>query len=302
MRIGLIGLGKMGMSLTERLLSGKHEVVVFDLLRPNVYQMESGGAIGAESIEELVGKLSPPRIIWLMLPCGDPVDTTVEILSDMLSAGDIVIDGGNTFYKDDLHRAEELKKKGVRYIDAGVSGGIWGVREGFCIMLGGDSEDVNNIAPILQSLAGKDGYAYCGPTGAGHFVKMIHNGIEYALMEAYGEGFELLKASPYHEYYKLDEIANLWNHGSVIRSWLLSLVESAFRNDPDMDSIEGYVDDTGMGRWTVEEAVRLGVSAPAIAGALFKRFQSRQVDVFSDKVIAGLRREFGGHAVQYKER
>ncbi|MFA6473216.1 MAG: decarboxylating 6-phosphogluconate dehydrogenase [Candidatus Latescibacterota bacterium] len=301
MKIGLIGLGRMGMSITERLLSGKHEVVVFDILRPNVFQMESGGATGAESIEDLVGKLVPPRIIWLMLPCGDPVETTIESLSDMLSPEDIIIDGGNTCYKDDLHRAEDMKKKGIRYIDAGVSGGIWGVRDGFCIMLGGDSEDINHIAPILKTLAVKDGYAYCGPTGAGHFVKMIHNGIEYALMEAYGEGFELLKASPYHEYYKLDEIARLWNSGSVIRSWLLSLVESALLNDPDLDSIKGFVNDTGMGRWTVEEAVRLGVSAPIIAASLFKRFQSGQEDVFSNKVIAGLRKEFGGHQVKYKK-
>ncbi|MHB9029255.1 MAG: phosphogluconate dehydrogenase (NAD(+)-dependent, decarboxylating) [Candidatus Latescibacterota bacterium] len=297
MQIGMVGLGKMGAGLTERLMGDGHEIVVFDILRQNISLLESGGAVGAESLEDLAGKLNPPRVVWLMLPCGEPVNSTVLALSDMLSPGDIIVEGGNSHYKDDLRRADELKEKGLRYIDAGVSGGIWGLKNGFCIMLGGNPEDIRHIEPILRTLAAPGGYAHCGPTGAGHYVKMVHNGIEYGLMEAYGEGFEILKASPYQEMLQLDAIARLWNKGSVIRSWLLTLIESALDSDPNLASIEGYVDDTGAGRWTMQEAVASGVSAPAIAAALFRRFQSRQEDAFSDKLIAALRREFGGHPV-----
>lgn len=302
MKIGMIGLGRMGMGLTERLIAGGHEVVVYDVLMQNVTIMESGGAIGAESLEDIVAKLDPPRVVWLMLPCGEPVDTTVSVLADMLSPGDIIVDGGNSYFKDDLRRAEELKPKGLHYVDAGVSGGIWGLRNGFCMMLGGNAGDVALIRPALETLAAPGGYSHCGPTGAGHYVKMIHNGIEYALMEAYGEGFELLAASPYREMLDLAGIARLWNTGSVIRSWLLSLVESALADDSSLSSIGGQVQDTGAGRWTVEEAVSNGVAAPAITAALFKRFQSRTTDAFSDRLIAALRREFGGHAVIEKAR
>lgn len=298
MRIGMVGLGRMGMGLTERLVGGGHEVIVFDILRQNVTLMESGGAVGADSLEDLTGKLESPRVIWLMLPCGEPVNSTITVLSDMLSAGDLIIEGGNSHYRDDLRRAGELKEKGIGYIDAGVSGGIWGLRNGFCIMLGGGEEEINRIEPILRTLTPPGGYAHCGPTGAGHYVKMVHNGIEYALMEAYGEGFDLLHASPYRESLPLDEIARLWNTGSVIRSWLLSLIENALRSDPDLSSIEGHVDDSGAGRWTVQEAVEAGVAAPVIAQALFTRFRSREDDAFSNRVIAALRREFGGHPVQ----
>lgn len=297
MRMGMVGLGRMGMGLTERLIAGGHEMVVFDILRQNVLTMESGGAAGAESLEDLVAKLNPPRTVWLMLPCGEPVNTTVAVLSDMLSPGDLIVEGGNTRYTDDLRRVEELKEKGVHYVDAGVSGGIWGLRNGFCIMLGGEAEDIERIEPALATLTAPGGYLHCGPTGAGHYVKMVHNGIEYALMESYGEGFELLKSSPYRETLSLPEIAHLWNNGSVIRSWLLSLVESSLAADPDLSALEGYVADTGAGRWTVEEAVESGVPAPAIAAALFRRFQSRRDDSFSDRLVAALRREFGGHAV-----
>ncbi len=300
MRVGMIGLGRMGMGLTERLVSGRHEVVVFDVLRQNVNLMESSGAIGAESLEDMARKLEPPRVVWLMLPCGEPVNTTVAVLADILSPGDMVIEGGNSHFRDDLRRAEDLKNKGLKYIDAGVSGGIWGVRNGFCIMLGGEIEDIHMIDPVLRTLAAPEGYLHCGPTGAGHYVKMVHNGIEYALMEAYAEGFDLLKSSPYGEMLHLDNIAGLWNNGSVIRSWLLSLIETALRSDPDLSTITGHVEDSGMGRWTVQEAVDSGVSAPVIAQALFNRFRSRGDDLFSDKIIAALRREFGGHPVQEK--
>jgi 6-phosphogluconate dehydrogenase len=299
MQLGVVGLGRMGAGLTERLLEGKHTVVVFDILKQNVNLMESGGAVGAESLEELVEKLDPPRIVWLMLPYGEPVNSTVLALSDILSPGDILVEGGNSHYRDDLRRAEELKRKNIRYIDAGVSGGVWGLKNGFCIMLGGNAVDIQRLEPILQTLAAPGGYRHCGPTGAGHFVKMVHNGIEYALMEAYGEGFEILKASPYQEVLQLDAIARLWNNGSVIRSWLLTLLESALSADPNLASIEGYVEDTGTGRWTVQEAVASGVSAPGITAALFARFDSRREDAFSDKIIAALRREFGGHPVVY---
>lgn len=301
MQIGVVGLGRMGTGIAERLIGGGHELVVFDILRQNVMVMESGGATGAESLEDLVSRLHPPRVVWLMLPCGEPVDTTVEVLSDLLSTNDIIVEGGNTWYKDDLRRAADLKGKGVHYVDAGVSGGIWGMRNGFCIMLGGDDEDIRRIEPALMTLAAPGGYAHCGPSGAGHYVKMVHNGIEYALMESYGEGFELLNSSPYAETLSLTEIARLWNNGSIIRSWLLSLVESALSSDPGLSSLEGVVGDNGTGRWTVEEALESRVAVPAIAAALFKRYQSCEENAFSDRLIAALRREFGGHPVTMRE-
>jgi 6-phosphogluconate dehydrogenase len=285
------------MGVAERLIGGGHELAVFDVLRQNVTILESGGAAGAESLDDLAARLRPPRVVWLMLPCGEPVDTTVEVLSDLLSPGDIIVEGGNTWYKDDLRRAADLKGKGIHYVDAGVSGGIWGMRNGFCIMLGGDDEDIRHIEPVLKTLAAPGGYAHCGPTGAGHYVKMVHNGIEYALMEAYGEGFELLNASPYSETLSLAEIARLWNNGSIIRSWLLSLVESTLAADPELSTLEGVVGDNGTGRWTVEEAMESRVAVPAIAAALFKRYQSGDENAFYDRLTAALRREFGGHPV-----
>lgn len=300
MQIGIIGLGRMGMNMTRRLLDGKHEVVVYNRTFEKVKQMEKEGAIASSSLEDLTQKLSQPRVIWIMLPAGKPVDDTIKLLSRLLSSGDILIDGGNSYYKDDIRRAEELKSLGIHYVDAGVSGGIWGLEVGYCTMVGGDESDFRHIEPILETLAPKDGYLYCGSTGAGHFVKMVHNGIEYAIMEAYGEGFELLKASPYGKELHLGKVAHLWNQGSVIRSWLLELLESAFEKEPDLSSIKGYVEDSGEGRWSVQQAVESGISAPVIALSLFKRFQSRQEDLFSDKVLAALRREFGGHAVVEK--
>jgi len=299
-RIGIVGLGRMGKNMALRLLQGGHEVVVYNRTVQKVDEMEKKGAIGARSLEELVEKLEARRVIWLMIPAGKPVDDHIETLSGLLSKGDILVDGGNSYYKDDIRRAKTLEPLGIHYMDAGVSGGVWGLKVGYCTMVGGQKEDFKYIEPVLKTLAPEDGYLYCGPTGAGHYVKMVHNGIEYAMMEAYGEGFEILKASPYSEYLSLQRVARLWNRGSVIRSWLLELLESAFGKDPELESIQGYVEDSGEARWTVHEAVDLGVSAVGIAHALFKRFQSRQEDVFSDKVLAALRHEFGGHAIYAK--
>jgi len=300
MQVGMVGLGRMGMNMSRRLLTGEHEVVAYNRSPEKVTEIEKEGAVASKSLEHLVRKLSPPRVIWVMLPAGKTVDEYVDALSGLLSTGDILVEGGNSYYKDTLRRAEKLRPLGIQYVDAGVSGGTWGLKVGYCLMIGGDEADFRHIEPLLQTLAPKDGYLYCGPTGAGHFVKMVHNGIEYALMEAYGEGLEILKASPYGQHIRLGEVAHLWNQGSVIRSWLLELLEAAFEKDADLSSIRGYVEDSGEGRWTVQQAVETGVSATVIAHSLFKRFQSRQEDTFSDKVMAALRREFGGHAVVSK--
>lgn len=297
MHIALVGLGRMGMNMARRLYQGKHDVVVYDVDVAKADMLACEGLIGVHSLEELCRKLPLPRVVWLMLPAGKPVDDLLVQLHSLLSKGDIIIEGGNTFFRDDIRRSEECKQYGIHYIDAGVSGGIWGLEKGYCTMVGGSKEDFDYIEPLLRTLAPKDGYLYCGSSGAGHFVKMVHNGIEYGMMEAYGEGFELLKASPYKESLNLREVAHLWNQGSVVRSWLLELLESAFSKDPELSNISGFVQDSGEGRWTVQQAVELGVSIPVIADALFKRFQSRQNDVFSDKVLAALRNEFGGHAV-----
>ena len=301
MQIGMIGLGRMGMNMTRRLLGGNHEVVVYNRTQDKVELMEKEGATGTTSLEELVNKLTPPRVIWIMLPAGTVVDEHIDKLIPLFDKGDIIIDGGNSYYKDDIMRAEKLKPKGIHYMDAGVSGGIWGLKVGYCTMIGGSKTDFQHIQPLLKTLAPEDGYLYCGPAGAGHFVKMVHNGIEYAMMEAYGEGFEILQASQYGEQLNFAEVAHLWNQGSVIRSWLLELLESAFKKDPNLDRIHGYVEDSGEGRWTVQQAVESGVSATAITHSLFKRFDSRKTDLFSNKILAALRNEFGGHAVQTRE-
>lgn len=287
----------MGMNMARRLMSAGHNVTAYNNTPDKVNQIIKEGADGVFSLEELVKKLKSPKIVWLMLPIGKPVESTIDILKNLLSAGDIIIEGGNSFFKDDIHRYAMLKEKGIHYIDAGVSGGIWGLKEGYCTMVGGDKADFNYIEPVLKTLAPENGYMYCGGTGAGHFVKMVHNGIEYGMMEAYAEGFEILKASPYGKKLNLKNVASLWNQGSVVRSWLLELLENAFEKDPELSSISGYVEDSGEGRWTVEQAVELGVSATVLAHSVFKRFQSRQKDVFSDKILAALRNEFGGHMV-----
>lgn len=298
MEIGMVGLGKMGMNMARRLLRGGHRVVAYNRSPEKIAQIICDGALGAYSLGELVEKLSQPRIVWLMLPAGQTVEQHIKELGEILSPGDILVEGGNSFYRDDLRRAEILSAKGIEFLDAGVSGGIWGLEKGYCIMVGGKKEVYEKLIPILETLSPENGYLYCGPTGAGHFVKMVHNGIEYGMMQAYAEGFALLEASRYREFLDYASVARLWNQGSVVRSWLLELLESAFRGDPRLSGIRGYVEDSGEGRWTVQEAVEMAVPVPVIATSLFQRFSSRQQDSFADRILAALRREFGGHAVR----
>ena len=300
MKLGIIGLGRMGANMARRLLKNGHEIVVHTRKKEKIRELEADGAIPAFSPEELVSKLKSPRVVWLMLPAGKITEENIDKLKNLLEKDDIIVEGGNTYYKDDIRRGEELKKRGIKYVDAGVSGGIWGLKEGYCTMIGGDKRDFTIIEPAVKSLAPSGGYMYCGGTGAGHFVKMIHNGIEYAIMEAYGEGFEILKASPYAKNLELDKVADMWNNGSVIRSWLLGLLKSAFEKDKNLSAIQGYVEDSGEARWTVKQAVDSGTAADVIAASLFKRFNSRQKDVFANKVNAALRKEFGGHSVAKK--
>jgi 6-phosphogluconate dehydrogenase len=254
------------------------------------------GAVGVPSLEDLVGKLSPPRAVWLMVPSGAPVEETIHSLAPLLSPGDAIIDGGNSYYKDSVQRAASLKKHRLHFLDVGTSGGIWGLKMGYCLMIGGEEEVFRRLEPIFQTLAPEEGYAYMGPSGAGHFAKMVHNGIEYGLLQAYAEGFELAHASPYE--LDLAQLARLWNRGSVVRSWLLELTEKALAADPGLASVKGYVEDSGEGRWMVLEAVERGVPLPVISLSLLTRFRSQQEDSFGAKVIAALRREFGGHAVK----
>jgi 6-phosphogluconate dehydrogenase len=300
MQIGMIGLGRMGMNMARRLMKGKHEVVVYNRSKEKVQEIAKEGAVPTDSIADLVQKLSPRRVVWVMLPAGETTDEHLAKAATYLSEGDILVDGGNSYYKDDIRREKELADLGISYMDAGISGGIWGLQIGYCTMIGGKEEDFKYIKPLLKTLAPKEGFLFCGPAGSGHYVKMVHNGIEYAMMEAYGEGFELLQASPYKDSLNFKDVAHLWNQGSVIRSWLLELLESAFDKDPKLEGIKGYVEDSGEGRWTVHQAVESGVSATAIAHSLFKRFQSRNPDIFSNKILAALRNEFGGHGVQKK--
>ena len=297
MKLAMIGLGRMGMNMAKRLLQGGHQVVAYNRSPEKTEQLVKDGAMGAYSLVEVAEKLSSPRIVWMMLPAGQAVDDHIHELKDLLAPGDIVIDGGNTYYKDDILRANLLDEKSIRFMDVGVSGGIWGLKIGYCLMIGGEKETFKQLEPIFKTLAPQEGYLYCGGTGAGHFVKMVHNGIEYGMMQAYGEGFEILEASAYAESFNYSEIAHLWNQGSVVRSWLLELAEEAFRNDAKLTDIKGYVEDSGEGRWTIQQALDTGVPAQVITLSLLRRFRSRQEDPFSDRVLAALRREFGGHAV-----
>ena len=297
MQIAIVGLGRMGMNMCFRLLLKRHKVIAYNRSPEKTKLVVRKGAKGAYSLEDLVKMLKPPRVVWLMLPAGETTDDHIRRLKTLLSEGDILVEGGNSFYKDDLRHAEELKPYGIHYVDAGVSGGIWGLKIGYCLMIGGEKRMFHYLEPIFKALAPKDGYLYCGTTGAGHFVKMTHNGIEYGMMSAYGEGFELMQASPYGKALDFGKVAHLWNQGSVVRSWLLELAESAFKKDPHLSSLKGYVEDSGEGRWTVQQAVELAVSAPVISASVFQRFRSRKADTFSDKILAALRNEFGGHAV-----
>jgi len=296
MQLGLIGLGRMGSGMTLRLLQGGHQVMVYDRVPEAGAALAGKGATVTGSLEDLGQKLKAPRILWLMIPAGPPVDDAIQRLSGTLSPGDVIIDGGNSNYKDSIRRAETLRSQQIEFLDVGVSGGIWGLKVGFNLMVGGNQAVFKQAEPIFQTLAPADGYAYVGSSGAGHYAKMVHNGIEYSMLQSYAEGFEILKAAPFG--FDLAQLARLWNHGSVIRSWLLELAQDAFERDPELSRIRGYVEDSGEGRWTLEEAIDHAVPAPALAMSLFMRYRSRQDDSFSAKVLAALRNEFGGHRVK----
>lgn len=295
MEIGMIGLGKMGGNMVTRLIKGGHKVVAFDRSPEAVKAAAAQGAVGANTLEELVQKLKPPRAAWVMVPAGAPTEDTVKALAALMQSGDIIIDGGNSKYTDDARRAGELAKSGIQYMDAGTSGGVWGLKNGYCLMVGGEKKTFDHLEPIFKTLAPKDGYAYMGAHGAGHFVKMIHNGVEYAMMQAYAEGFDIMKASSYN--LDIARISDLWMQGSVVRSWLLELGTAALKENPKLEGIKPFVNDSGEGRWTVEAAVELAIPAPAITAALFARFESRQDDSFAMKYLNALRNQFGGHTV-----
>jgi 6-phosphogluconate dehydrogenase len=296
MRLGMVGLGRMGGNMAIRLLRHGHQVVGHARSEESRERVARHGAAAASSLEDLVSTLQPPRAVWLMLPAGTATESTIAQLGDLLEAGDLIVDGGNSLFRDSVRRAAELSKKSLMFVDAGVSGGIWGLEEGYCLMLGGEPEAVRRLEPALSALAPEKGWARVGPSGSGHFVKMVHNGIEYGLLQAYGEGFEILQASVYD--LDLRQIAEVWRRGSVVRSWLLDLLAAALSKDPKLAAVKGYVEDSGEGRWTVLSAIDEEVPAPVTALSLFARFASRQDESFSAKVIAALRREFGGHAVQ----
>jgi 6-phosphogluconate dehydrogenase len=297
MQIGFVGLGRMGANMVRRLLRDSHEVVAYNRTPEKTKEIAGEGAGAAFSIEELVSKLKAPRAVWIMVPAGDATEAQIAELLEHLESGDTIIDGGNTNFHDDQRRHPELKAKGINYVDAGTSGGIWGLQVGYCLMVGGDQEAVKPLEPIFKSLAPDGGYLHVGGTGAGHYVKMVHNGIEYGLMQAYAEGFEIMHAASYE--LDLAAISELWMQGSVVRSWLLELAARAFRaNGPDLEHIKGYVSDSGEGRWTVQEAIDHDVPAPVITLSLLTRFRSRQDDSYGAKVLAALRNEFGGHAVK----
>ena len=294
MQLGMVGLGRMGANMTKRLLERGHELVVYDRNLEAVAASVGEGAVGASSLEELASKLDAPRAVWVMVPSGAPTRETVSALGRILSAGDTVIDGGNSPWKDALAQKEELGANGVRMVDAGVSGGVWGLKVGYCLMVGGDADAVEPLEPIFTALAPEDGYAHVGPVGAGHFVKMVHNGIEYGMLQAYAEGFALMDAATELEL-DLHQIASVWQHGSVVRSWLLELAVLALADKEGFAQIKGYVEDSGEGRWTVTEAIDRAVPLPTITSSLFARFSSRQENAYSARIIAALRNQFGGH-------
>ena len=291
MKLGMIGLGRMGNGMTERLRDGGHEVQTYD---PRVEST-------ADTLEELVQQLDPPRVLWMMIPAGEITEQTFEEVLELVEPGDVVVDGGNSNFRDSIRRYTTAQDKGVNFVDVGVSGGVWGFEIGFCLMAGGDDEPISHLAPALETLAPPDGWAHVGPSGAGHFVKMVHNGIEYGLMQAYAEGFEVMRASKEYEL-DLHEIAGIWRYGSVVRSWLLELLHAAFEKEGgQLEKIRGYVEDSGEGRWTIAEAIAEDVPVPVISAALYARFASRQDESFAAKVQAALRNQFGGHAVRAVE-
>ena len=319
MKIGMIGLGRMGANMARRLMRGGHECVGYDRSQANVAEISNNGALAAASLEDLVAKLDAPRAVWIMVPAGEPTEETVVELGKLLSAGDTIIDGGNSFYKDDVRRSQSLGPKGIHYVDVGTSGGVWGLDRGYCLMMGGPKEAVERLDPIFKTLApgigdiprtpgrtgegtAEQGYLYCGPSGSGHFVKMIHNGIEYGVMQAYAEGFDILRGAnsdhlPHGLSYDLNlaDISELWRRGSVISSWLLDLTAQALASDGDLSSYTGFVEDSGEGRWTIAAALEEGVSAEVLSTALFTRFRSRIEHTFAEKVLSAMRKGFGGH-------
>jgi len=299
MELGMIGLGKMGGFMTERLLKGGHRVVAYDRTAAVVQALVGKGAVSADSLEKMIAQLKAPRIVWLMVPSGAPVDQTIELLTPHLSEGDTIIDGGNSYYKDTMRRGAALAPKKINFVDSGTSGGVWGLKEGYSMMVGGDADLIKRVSPIFETLApGPDkGWGRVGPTGSGHFVKMVHNGIEYAIMQAYAEGLDLLR---HKKEFGLDllQIGKIWQYGSVIRSWLLDLTVDALQKNPTLEGIAAYVTDSGEGRWTVIEGVELGVALPAISSALDNRFRSQDPEPFANKLLAMMRNEFGGHAVK----
>jgi len=320
MQIGMIGLGRMGGNMVRRLLRGGHECVVYDLNPTAVAELVAEGGAGSGTLDEFVARLKPPRTAWVMVPAGDPTEGMVKALGERMEKGDAIVDGGNTYYKDDVRRARTLAEKGIFYVDAGTSGGVWGLDRGYCLMIGGETEAVQRLAPIWQTLApgrgsippapgregkkstAEDGWLHCGPVGAGHFVKMVHNGIEYGLMQAYAEGFDIFKnatskALPDGHRFELDlaDIAELWRRGSVVSSWLLDLTASALAESPELAEFTGAVEDSGEGRWTVQAAIEEAVPVNVLAASLFDRFRSRQEHTFGDKMLSAMRNKFGGH-------
>lgn len=299
MRIGMVGLGRMGGNMVVRLVQGGHRVVAYDRNAEAVTMISQQGADGANSLQELVDQLDAPRAVWVMVPAGESTESTIKELAGYLDAGDTIIDGANSNYKDGMRRSRELVDQEIKFLDAGTSGGIWGLKEGYSLMVGGDKTTFDRLEPIFQTLAPSPttGYGYVGPAGAGHFVKMVHNGIEYGMMQAYAEGFELMKAKTEFDL-DLSQIAEMWRHGSVVRSWLLDLTAEALNEDAELTDLESYVDDSGEGRWTVQESIDLAVPLPVISSALQARFRSRQESPFGGKILAAMRNKFGGHAVK----
>jgi 6-phosphogluconate dehydrogenase len=320
MQLGLIGLGRMGGNMARRLMAGGHQIVAWDRSADAVTVLASAGAAGAASIDELVQRLTPPRAVWIMVPAGEPTDQTVDALAARLTAGDVIIDGGNSYYKDDVRRAGTLKARGIHYVDVGTSGGVWGAERGYCLMIGGDAEVFARLTPIFRTLApgqgtveptpsldlanttAHEGFIHCGPVGAGHFVKMIHNGIEYGMMQAFAEGFDILRnasstklAENLRYDFNLSDIAEVWRRGSVVSSWLLDLAARALTEDPQLGKFVGYVEDSGEGRWTVDAAIEESVPAEVLTAALYARFRSRQDHTFGEKLLSALRAQFGGH-------
>jgi len=320
MQMGMIGLGRMGANMVRRLMRGGHSLVAYDMSPESVSGLAAEGATGSGSLQDLVQKLSRPRIAWVMVPAGEPTERTVAQMGGLLEAGDILIDGGNSYFKDDVRRAQELRKKGIHYVDVGTSGGIWGLERGYCMMVGGPAEAVKRLDPLLRTLApgrgsvvpspgreGKEGtadlgYLHCGPPGSGHFVKMVHNGIEYGLMQAYAEGFDIMRNAGSKELapdlrYDLDlpQIAEVWRRGSVVGSWLLDLTAMALVENPSLSNYTGFVQDSGEGRWTIMAAIEEAVSADVLSASLFARFRSRQEHTYAEKVLSAMRQKFGGH-------